>query len=519
MITAVIYARYSSSNQREESIAGQLRECRQYATRCGMTVIHEYTDSALTGTSDKRPAFQQMIKDSDRHTFQAVIVWKLDRFARNRYDSAMYRNILKKNGVKIYSAMENISDSPEGIILEGLMESLAEYYSANLAENVKRGLYDSALERKMLSQPTYGYEKGSDGRYAINPVTAPVVQRIFSEYANGKPYMKIVADLNKDGIKTAQGKEFNKNSLRNILRNEKYTGMYRYKDIVDPHGIPAIVDRDLFDRVQKELKRRSFTKIRISTEDQVPYILTGKLFCGHCGKQMLGESARSKNGETYRYYICAGTRTYTKNGCTKKRVPKDWIEYEVIRILNEQILTDEIIGKLADAVMRFQETDHETGSLAVLKNSLKLVQKKLENILTAIEDGIWSETTNSRLQELEQQKSRLEQRIQEETIALPQFTREQVIAFLTALKHAEKTDSEAQLMLIDTCINRIFLFDDEGGQRLVIHINYSENGNEPVSHETVLDFVKSTSTPAFRYLDEHMTDDGQILIMIAVRYP
>lgn len=262
MTTAVIYARYSSSSQREESIAGQLRECRQYAERHDMTVIHEYTDSALTGTTDKRPSFQQMISDSETKSFQAVIVWKLDRFARNRYDSAMYRNILKKNGVKVISAMENISDSPEGIILEGLMESLAEYYSANLSENIKRGLYDSALERKVLSTTLFGYQKTSDGKYEPHPVTAPVVKQIFSDFANGKPYMQIVDELNSAGYLTGRNMPFSKNSLRYILRNEKYIGVYRYKDIIDPHGIPPIIDKALFNRVQKELKRRSFTKVK-----------------------------------------------------------------------------------------------------------------------------------------------------------------------------------------------------------------------------------------------------------------
>ena len=156
MITAVIYARYSSSNQREESIDGQLRECHRYAEKAGLSVIHEYTDSAISGTSDKRPAFQQMIRDSKSHAFEVVIVWKLDRFARNRYDSAIYRKQLSDNGVRIVSAMETFSDGPEGIILEGLLEAMSEYYSANLSENIQRGLYDSALQRKFLGKPVLG---------------------------------------------------------------------------------------------------------------------------------------------------------------------------------------------------------------------------------------------------------------------------------------------------------------------------------------------------------------------------
>ena len=136
MIPAVIYARYSSSSQREESIAGQLRDCYAFADRNGYKVIEEYTDSAMTATSDRRPSFQRMVADSKKHLFEVVIVWKLDRFARDRYDAAVYRKRLKDNGVKLISAMENITDSPEGIILEGMLEAMAEYYSRNLAENV-----------------------------------------------------------------------------------------------------------------------------------------------------------------------------------------------------------------------------------------------------------------------------------------------------------------------------------------------------------------------------------------------
>ena len=213
MSNAVIYARYSSSGQREESIAGQLRDCHAFAKRTGYTIINEYTDSAITGKTDKRPAFQKMIKDAESGLFSAVIVWKLDRFARNRYDSAIYRNKLKRCGVRIISAMENISDSPEGIILEGLMESLAEYYSANLSENVRRGLYDSALERKKTGR-TFGYRKGPDGRYEIDPVSAPIVRRIFEEYASGTPMPDIIAGLNADGLRTINGGEFKTNSIR-----------------------------------------------------------------------------------------------------------------------------------------------------------------------------------------------------------------------------------------------------------------------------------------------------------------
>lgn len=493
MIPAVIYARYSSSNQREESIQGQIRDCTEYAARNGLAVIHEYTDSALTGKTDKRPSFQQMIRDSSRHSFQIVLVWKLDRFARNRYDSAMYRNILKKNGVRIVSVMENISESPEGIILEGLMESLAEYYSANLSENVKRGLYDSALERKIISQPSFGYRRGEDGRYEIDPTSAPIVRRIFEEYAAGKPYMQIIADLNADGFRTVRGKEFTRNSLRKILRNEKYIGVYRYRDIVDKLGIPPIVDRELFDRVQNELKRRSFTKKRITQDESDPYILTGKLFCGHCDSPMTGESARSSTGKIYHYYSCIGTRHQSRNGCRKRRVPRDWIESEVIRIVNEYILTDEFIQILTERIMHIQESDMKTHQIAILENELKDIENRIGNLTKAIEAGAgFSETVVNRLHELESLRDAQNRRISNEKRKTMHFTSEQISNYIKRLRAFGDKDSDSQRMIIDALIKKIYLFDSEDDpeeQKITIEINYGDD-RDPASLSEIVRIMR-----------------------------
>lgn len=187
VVKGVIYARYSSAGQREESIEGQLRDCNEFAKRYGITVVGQYADKALTGTNDKRPEFQRMIRDSGKGQFSVVICWKNDRFARSRYDAAIYKYKLKNNGVRILYAKESIPDGPEGIILESVMEGYAEYYSANLSQNVKRGYYDSALKRQTLGQLVYGLKAGPDKRWMIDEEKAPIVRRIFEEYASGKP--------------------------------------------------------------------------------------------------------------------------------------------------------------------------------------------------------------------------------------------------------------------------------------------------------------------------------------------
>lgn len=492
MIRAVIYARYSSTNQREESIAGQIRDCKRYAKQNDFDIIEIYTDSALTGRSDKRPGFQKMIKDSETHTFQAVIVWKLDRFARDRYDSAMYRHKLKQNGVRIYSAMENISESPEGIILEGMMEALAEYYSANLAENVKRGLYDSALDRKILGSPTFGYRRGSDGKYEIDPATAPIVKRVFLEYASGKPYMDIIKDLNAEGIRTVKGRPFVVNSLRKILRNEKYIGMYRYRDIEDPNGIPPIIDVELFERVQREIKKRSFTKKR-SVPGSVPesdYILTSKLFCGHCKEAMIGESARSATGETYRYYTCVGSKR-KRNGCTKKRVPKQAIETEVLRILNETKLTDEYIEYVADQAMIYQAEHRKNEIQDVHEAELKDCENRIRNITAAIETGSASVTLAARLEELEKQRDLLISAIERDKLRNPIRSRESIIEFLQSVRAMSKRDSRAQIKLLDMFVKKIYLFDDPDdpkAQRLVLELKYDDS-EETVPYDEIVRLI------------------------------
>ena len=193
-MTAVIYARYSSDNQREESIEGQIRECTAYAEKNGITIVKHYIDRAISAKTDNRPEFQQMIKDSDKKLFDIVLVWKLDRFARNRYDSARYKTQLKKNDVKLMSATEVISDGPEGIILESVLEGYAEYYSADLSEKVIRGMTENALKGKFSGGAIpFGYTINADRRFEIDPLTAPFVAETFQRYNDGQT-MQLVKD-------------------------------------------------------------------------------------------------------------------------------------------------------------------------------------------------------------------------------------------------------------------------------------------------------------------------------------
>ena len=224
---AVIYARYSSDSQREESIEGQIRECTEYANRNGMTILRSYIDRALSARTADRPEFQNMIRDSEKGLFDIVLVWKIDRFSRDRYDSAYYKHLLKKNGVKVVSAKENISDGPEGIILESMLEGYAEYYSAELSEKIHRGQRENALKgRNNSGGIPLGYLLGSDQKLVIDPVTAPLVEEIFRRYADGETVRSIVEDFNNRGLKTKHGHPFSMNSFNRILKNRKYIGEF-----------------------------------------------------------------------------------------------------------------------------------------------------------------------------------------------------------------------------------------------------------------------------------------------------
>ena len=316
---AVIYARYSSDNQREESIEGQIRECREYAERNGITILTSYIDRALSARTADRPEFQRMIKDSAKELFDIVLVWKLDRFSRDRYDSAHYKRILKKNGIKVVSAKENISDGPEGIILESMLEGYAEYYSAELSEKIHRGQRENALKGKNNGGGIpLGYVLGQDQKLEIDPITAPIVLEIFTRYADGETMRAIIDDLNSRGLKTKRGKPFSLSSFSAMLANRKYIGEYRYQDIIIPDGVPAIVPEVLFYRVQKRRDKNKKAPARSKTENE--FLLTTKLFCGKCERMMVGESGTSHTGQTYYYYKCGSAKR--KKAVTKRLLRK-----------------------------------------------------------------------------------------------------------------------------------------------------------------------------------------------------
>ena len=474
-MTAVIYARYSSDNQREESIEGQIRECTAYAEKNGITVIKHYIDRAFSAKTDNRPEFQQMIKDSDKTLFDIVLGWKLDRFARNRYDSARYKTQLKKNGVKLMSATEIISEGPEGIILESVLEGYAEYYSADLAEKVVRGQTENILKGRCNGgRGTFGYTLDSERKFHIDPLASPFVLESFTKYRDGLTMKEIRDWLNENGIKNPVGGEFTYNSVEHMLKNRRYIGELKFRDVVVPDAIPPIIPLELFEDVQEKIAKNKKAPARRKAEDD--YLLTTKLFCGMCGAMMFGECGTGRNKVVHHYYKCATAKRFKT--CKKKTVRKEWLEDLVIAETMKLIQDDAVIDAIVAEVMELQ--DQENTTLPLLEKQMREVENGIENMLNAIQAGVLTNSTKSRLEKLEAQQKELEVRIAEEKIARPRLSENQVRFWLTRFRKLDPNVKSHRETLINTFVNAVYLYDE----KVLITFNYKD-GTKTITFDEI----------------------------------
>ena len=481
---AVIYARYSSDSQREESIEGQIRECTAFAEKNGITILRHYIDRAYSAKTDNRPDFQEMIKDSGKKLFDMVIVWKLDRFARNRYDSARYKAQLKRNGVKVVSATEVISEGAEGIILESVLEGYAEYYSADLSEKVIRGRTENALKCKFNGGTLpIGYVIDEEQLFQIDPLTAPFVLDVFKKYDKGATMKELRDWLNENGIRNKLGKPLTYNSIQHMLKNRRYIGEYQYRDILIPDGIPAIIPKKLFDRVQEKIEKNKKAPARHKAEDD--YLLTTKLFCGYCGAYLCGESGKSRNGTIHHYYKCVSVKK-KRTDCKKKPVRKQWLEDLVVSEVMKVVMDDKAIEAIVSMVMDLQ--DRENTSLPLYEQQLQEAQRGIDNLLNAIQQGILTKSTKARLEELEATKEDLEIKIANEQIVKPRISPEFVTFWLHKFRKLDVRQQSHRKMLIDTFVNAIYLYDD----KMVITFNYKD-GTRTITLDDVKEAVKKNT--------------------------
>lgn len=446
----VIYARYSCDAQTEQSIEGQLHVCEEYGKKNEIVILDTYIDRAMTGTNDNRPSFQKMIKDSAKREFDYVIVYKLDRFSRNKYETAIHKKTLKDNGVKVLSAMENIPDTPEGIILESLLEGMNQYYSAELSQKVKRGMRETRLKGYYQGGGlSYGY-KVADRKVVIDEETAENIRYMYEQFAKGVYVRQIIEALTAKGV-LYHGKPFAKNTVYNILKNDKYRGVYYHDDERVDNLYPQIIPDDLFDHVRAIVNANKLGKRSVD----VVYLLRHKLKCGYCGQSVIAENGTAKNGERKYYYKCRGRKARV-NDCKLKTFSKEQLEQivinEIISALQEPDAMREMVQAILDERERRQK---ENSALLSLQKEQRQNEIALDNIMKAIERGIMNNTTNRRMKELEARQEELERLILiEQSKQTVHLTQKEVRTYFTEALRLEPQ------MLVNYLIDKIVLFDD-----------------------------------------------------------
>lgn len=449
MEKAVAYCRFSSDNQREESITAQYRAIKKYCDDNNIALIKMYKDEALSAKTDDRPQFKQMIRDSDKKLFDYVIVHKLDRFSRNRYDSAIYNKKLEENGVQLLSVLEKLDGSPESILMTSLIEGLNEYYSANLSREVIKGMKENAYQAKFNGGTVpLGYNI-VDSKYVINKHESEAVKMVFEEYADGYSMGKIADKLNRLGFRTKKGNKFNSKSFNTLIKNEIYIGTYTYKIdgkvIKKENAIPKIIDKDLFIIAQNATKSRRKYKLT----DNYDYMLLNLIYCDD--KKMSVKAGTGKSGKVYHYY-----------GLDDRYINAEKTDYYMSRFLIDVLLSDENIEKLTYGIHEeFAEISLNSDDVKDLRKELSKINIQIENGTKAILNGTISKTLDDKLKDLEEQKMALENRIAEKEIIRELSTDEFDRLMKKYYKKALENDRKALKILMHQLIDRIDLQEDD----------------------------------------------------------
>ena len=482
-LKAVAYARFSSDMQRGESIDAQLRAIRKYAKENNIIVIGKYIDIAKSGKNDDRPQFQKMIRDSQNGGHDLIIVHKLDRFARNRYDSVRYRHELDKNNVKLLSVLENYdSDTPEGVLIESLYEGMNEYYIRNLSREIMKGLKENAYQAKFTGGiPPLGFVVNSDLNYVINESEAQIIRKIFDMATNGSGYGEIMSRLNELGYKTKRGKTFGKNSLHSILRNPKYCGIYEFnvapkRDVSgsrNNHGrkseneiirvddaIPAIISKEQFDKVQNILNSRQHRPGAYSAKEV--YLLSGKIFCGNCGSAYTGH--RKFNSQKKKYVVYSCGKNQRKKECSARYIRREYIESFVLDNIAEYVFDESNIPKVCKLYKEYlMETNYDfLVQKENLVNSLKSINKKIDNLVTLMAETA-SKALVDRLNSFELEKAEMESRLKSIDIdnSIKSVTEAELKEWFSLAKDLFKSGSlSTSKKLIDLFVDKVSVYDD-----------------------------------------------------------
>lgn len=471
---AVIYARYSSNRQREESIEGQIRECNDFAARNDLSIVHTYIDRAMSAKTAQRPDFLQMIQDSKKGLFDYVIVYQLDRFSRDRYDSATYKHKLKKNGVKVLSAKENITDDPSGIILESMLEGYAEYYSAELSQKVRRGMLENVLEGKWPGgNIALGLRLDENHRLQIDEPNAALVRQVRKKFLAGQTRASLVRFLNRKHYKTSSNKRFTETAITYILTNDIYVGTFHYGGKTYENFCPAISTKEEHEAIKcllEQVKRNARAKMRVTTKKEArkPYALVGKAFCGNCGNTLVGSSGTSRNGDTYTYDVCSGRVNgrekliAQQKKCSGRNISQNQLESMVYSTTMWLLSDTQTINTIAEAVIAYDKTKPIDTELKYWESKVQELSPKIRNLVQAIENGVISETLLSSLTQYEKEKKELEIKIAKKKVLSQekQLTKDFIKYYLTHLLPSKKNTADYKFEVFQTFVRRIDVFSD-----------------------------------------------------------
>ena len=479
-----LYYRYSSDKQTENSIDGQRRACLEFCKNKGYNVIAEYIDRAISGTSDERPEFQRMIEDSEKQQFAFIVVYRFDRFARNRFDSAIYKKKLESVGVRVLSTAEHVGDGDEAIILEAIYEAMDEEYSRRLSRIIKRGMREIALKGLWTGGIIPCGYKVEERRLVVDERTAPAIRLSFEMYADGKTKKQIADELNARGFRTPSGKPYTCKNFEKTLCNTLYYGEYNYGDI--KRTCRPIISKELFDKVQELLKKnkRSYGKKVSDTF----FALGGKIFCGHCGAAMVGDSGTSSTGKKIHYYYTCGNKKRA-HSCKKKSERKDFIEWYVCEQTVKFVLSPDNIKKIASRVEEAAKKALNSGELAALEKRSLAINRELDSLVDTLiktDSPAAICRINEKIATLEQQQKSIDINISKLQLRKSQrITAKEVENFLRGFCKGDLFDEDFRIKLINTLINRVYIFDDK------IVIYYNIRNSKQVSYINMLSDLDS----------------------------
>lgn len=494
----VLYGRYSSHNQKDISVEQQFEKGYELAAEYGIRIIDTYADRAVSGRTDKRRDFQRMMTDAAKGKFRYVIAWKSNRMGRNMLEALINEARLQDLGVRVLYVEEDFDDTAAGRFAARSMMNVNQFYSENMAEDIKRGLYDNAANCMVANgHLPYGYKADETLHYAIDEPKAAVIREIFTRVSCGEAFVDIMASLNARGIKTSYGRPWGRSSFQKILSNERYRGIYIYGDVRKEGGIPRIISDELYFKVQEVIttKKNPQGRHRVNGD----YLLTGKLFCGHCKSPMTGVSGTGRSGNLHYYYVCQKRRT--EKTCEKKNLRRDDIELQVAKAIKRRTLDDDTINWIADSVVEYSQHQESASGIGLLEDQLKDTQRSIKNLMAAIEQGIITPTTKARLMELEKEQSDIDRKITMAKADVIPVNRDQLVGWLKKLQAGDVHDKKYQAELFDTFLIAVYVYDNPDGQdymKVVFNYAGSKNTVEIPLDPSVIDNVENIETGAVR---------------------